>query len=73
MAGAPSHLDLFDLKPKLQELHGRDCPESLLRGERFAFIQGVPKILGFSLFVRKARPVGGRDVRASARHRFDRR
>jgi len=46
MAGAPSHLDLFDPKPKLQELDGQDCPDSLLKGERFAFIQGVPKVLG---------------------------
>ena len=46
MAGAPSQLELFDYKPKLQELHGQDCPESLLRGKRFAFIQGTPKMLG---------------------------
>jgi hypothetical protein len=46
MAGAPSHLDLFDPKPKLRELDGKDCPESILKGERFAFIQGVPKVLG---------------------------
>ncbi len=46
MAGAPSHLDLFDPKPKLQELDGQDCPDSLLKGERFAFIEGVPKVLG---------------------------
>ncbi len=46
MAGAPSHLDLFDPKPKLQELDGQDCPDSLLKGERFAFIEGIPKVLG---------------------------
>lgn len=46
MAGAPSQLELFDYKPKLQELHGKDCPESLLEGRRFAFIQGTPKMLG---------------------------
>jgi hypothetical protein len=46
MAGAPSQLDLFDSKPKLRELNGRDLPEELLRGERFAFIKGVPKLLG---------------------------
>jgi hypothetical protein len=46
MAGAPSHLDLFDPKPKLRELDGQDCPDSLLKGERFAFIEGVPKVLG---------------------------
>src|SRR5438552_13817087 len=44
MAGAPSHLDLFDYKPKLQEMHGKPIPESLIKGERFAFIRGVPNI-----------------------------
>jgi hypothetical protein len=46
MAGAPSQLDLFDFKPKLRELNGQPCPDSLLKGERFAFIKGVPKMLG---------------------------
>src|SRR6266404_8500442 len=46
MAGAPSQLDLFDFKPKLVELNGEDCPESLYKKERFAFIKGVPKMLG---------------------------
>ena len=46
MAGAPSHMDLFDDKPKLRELDGQKCPPELLQGERFAFIEGVPTILG---------------------------
>ena len=46
MAGAPSHMDLFDSKPKLRELDGQPCPPELLQGERFAFIEGVPTILG---------------------------
>ncbi|OAV43811.1 DUF1501 domain-containing protein [Lewinella sp. 4G2] len=46
MAGAPSQLELFDYKPELERLHGQDCPASLLEGKRFAFIQGVPKMLG---------------------------
>src|SRR5262245_16887424 len=46
MAGAPSQLDLFDHKPKLEELNGKPCPESLLKKERFAFIKGIPKMLG---------------------------
>src|SRR5437660_7593950 len=46
MAGAPSQLDLFDYKPRLVELNGQDCPESLYKKERFAFIKGVPKMLG---------------------------
>src|SRR5215207_8060847 len=46
MAGSPSHLDLFDYKPKLIELNGQPCPESIYKKERFAFIKGVPKMLG---------------------------
>lgn len=46
MSGAPPTLDLFDWKPKLVELHLKPCPEELLKGQRFAFIKGVPKICG---------------------------
>src|SRR5262249_31221481 len=46
MAGAPSQIDLFDPKPKLIELDRQPCPEELYRKERFAFIKGVPKLLG---------------------------
>ena len=46
MAGAPSQLELFDYKPELQKMDGQDCPPSLLEGKRFAFIRGVPKMLG---------------------------
>jgi hypothetical protein len=46
MSGAPPALDLFDWKPKLVEMNLQPCPESLFKGERFAFIKGVPKMLG---------------------------
>jgi hypothetical protein len=46
MAGAPSHLELFDYKPDLVKFDGKTCPESFLEGKRFAFIQGIPKLLG---------------------------
>ncbi len=46
MAGGPSSLELFDYKPELARLHGQDCPPSLLEGKRFAFIRGIPKMLG---------------------------
>jgi len=46
MAGAPSQLELFDYKPALARLDGALCPDSLLEGKRFAFIKGVPKMLG---------------------------
>lgn len=46
MAGSPSQLDLFEDKPKLRELSGQPCPQSLLEGKRFAFLQGTPNLLG---------------------------
>lgn len=39
MAGAPSHLDLFDPKPKLNEMAGQSLPKSVLDKARFAFIK----------------------------------
>ncbi len=46
MSGAPPSLDMFDWKPKLAELNLQPCPDELLKGKRFAFIKGVPKMLG---------------------------
>src|ERR1700683_4066815 len=46
MAGAPSQLELFEYKPDLKRLDGQQCPASFLAGKRFAFISGVPKLLG---------------------------
>src|SRR3974377_599385 len=46
MAGAPSQVDLLDYKPKLQQYDGQNIPEELVKGERFAFIKGTPKLLG---------------------------
>jgi hypothetical protein len=48
MAGAPSQLDLWDYKPKLQQLTGKPCPKEFLEGKRFAFIRGVPNMMGTS-------------------------
>jgi hypothetical protein len=45
MAGAPSQLEIFDHKPELLKYHGKDCPQEFLEGKKFAFIQGVPKML----------------------------
>jgi hypothetical protein len=39
LEGGPSQMDLFDPKPKLNELDGQPLPESLLKSVRFAFIQ----------------------------------
>lgn len=46
MAGAPSQLELFEPKPKLNELNGQKVPESFTQGKRFAFIKGDAKLLG---------------------------
>jgi len=45
MAGAPSQLELFDYKPELAKFDGKPTPDEFLAGQRFAFIQGVPKLL----------------------------
>ena len=46
MSGAPPHLDLFDYKPELVKRTGQDCPDAVLKGKRFAFTSGTPKLLG---------------------------
>ena len=46
MAGGPSQLELFDYKPKLQELNGQVVPESYVKNKRFAFIKQDAKLLG---------------------------
>jgi len=46
MAGSPPNLDLFDYKPELVKRNGEDCPASFLKGKRFAFTSGTPKLLG---------------------------
>jgi len=40
--GAPTHVDLFDYKPKLQELHGQPVPEAYFQGKRFSTMTGDP-------------------------------
>src|SRR5579862_7523068 len=34
MSGGPSHIDLFDYKPKLREFHGKELPASVRNGQR---------------------------------------
>jgi Protein of unknown function (DUF1501) len=46
MAGAPSHLELFDYKPKLAEYNGKLPPAKLIEGYRAAFINPNSKLLG---------------------------
>ena len=46
MAGAPSQLEMFDYKPKLAELAGKPIPPSVIKGQRYAFIQPDAAVLG---------------------------
>ncbi|NND98190.1 MAG: DUF1501 domain-containing protein [Pirellulaceae bacterium] len=34
MAGGPSHIDMFDYKPQLRDIHGSELPESIRNGQR---------------------------------------
>src|ERR1051326_7660436 len=40
MAGGPSHLETFDYKPKLAEMHKEPMPESVTKGKQIAQLQG---------------------------------
>ena len=66
MAGAPSQIDLFDPKPALTKHDGQDIPAELIKGERFAFIKGTPKLLGVAVPVQATRPVRRGDLGAAA-------
>ena len=53
--GAPSQLDLFDYKPKLQEMFGQDLPASIRMGQRLTGMTAdqkkFPLVLEFGGFV----------------------
>ncbi len=40
MAGGPSHLETYDYKPKLAQMHGKPMPASLTAGQQLAQLQG---------------------------------
>src|SRR6266571_670564 len=46
MSGGPPHLDLFDYKPELVKHNDKPCPDEYLKGKKFAFTSGVPKLMG---------------------------
>ena len=46
MSGGPPHLDLFDYKPELVKRDGQDAPDAFIKGKKFAFTTGVPKLMG---------------------------
>src|SRR5919112_1868289 len=41
--GAPSHVDLFDYKPKLKEWHGKEIPPEVQGGKRLSTMTGGQK------------------------------
>ena len=43
MNGAPTHVDIFDYKPKLAQMHGQPVPESFIAGKRFSTMSGGVK------------------------------
>src|SRR5438309_4514484 len=47
MAGGPSHLETFDPKPKLAEMHGKPVPESFTKGQPIAQLQNQKQLLCF--------------------------
>ncbi len=46
MAGGPSHLDLFDYKPMLNQLQGKPVPKEIIGDQRLAFIKSDAAVLG---------------------------
>ena len=62
MAGGPSHLETFDYKPKLAEMHDQPMPESFTQGKQIAQLQGQKLICfgpqhGFKKFGRNGTEV----------------
>ncbi|MEO7317420.1 MAG: DUF1501 domain-containing protein, partial [Chthoniobacteraceae bacterium] len=45
LEGGPSQMDLYDPKPKLNELNGQPLPESMTKNVRFAFIKKETAVL----------------------------
>ena len=66
MAGAPSHLELFDYKPQLAKFDGSLPPAELLKGYRAAFINPNSKLLGPKFKFAKYGESGRRAIRAGS-------
>ena len=74
MAGGPSHLETFDYKPKLAELHGQPMPESFTKGQQIAQLQGQKLIcFGPQTQVQEVRPERAGDLRTVPADRLGRR
>ncbi len=46
LTGSPPNLDLFDYKPELVKRDGQNCPDEFVKGKKFAFTAGTPKLMG---------------------------
>lgn len=46
LTGSPPHLDMYDYKPELVKRDGQACPDEFVKGKRFAFTSGTPKLMG---------------------------
>src|SRR5262245_55203510 len=59
MSGGPSHIDLFDYKPKLAEYHGTELPASVRMGQRItgmtAFQKSFPCVAPMFEFEQRGR------------------
>jgi len=62
MAGGPSHLETFDYKPKLKELHGQPMPSSVTDGQPIAQLQGQSLVCQAPMFPFKKRGESGLEI-----------
>ncbi len=46
LTGSPPHLDLWDYKPELVKRSDQECPDEFIKGKKFAFTSGTPKLMG---------------------------
>jgi len=46
MSGGPPHLDLLDYKPELVKRDGQYAPDDFVKGKKFAFTTGTPRLMG---------------------------
>ena len=73
-AGGPTHLETFDYKPKLAQLHGQPMPESFTKGQPIAQLQGAKLTCFAPQFpFKKFGSQRAGDLRAVSAHRLDRR
>ena len=46
LTGSPPHLDMWDYKPELVKRTDEECPDEFVKGKKFAFTSGTPKLMG---------------------------